>query len=129
MKRFLSIAALALVTAAPAHANWGGGSATTAAAAYCGARAQGESQKKASDRAHSVLALSMQGGFNSNVSAIVLGMKDMKAAVNFQIRQMCPEYYGASNGSKPTIVMEDCDQPWNKKALEKFIKLETPDHC
>ena len=48
MKRFIAIAATAICCMGneiPAQANWGGGSSTTAAAAYCGARAQGKSQK------------------------------------------------------------------------------------
>ena len=129
MKRIIAIAATAVCCMGnqlPAKADWGGGSSTTAAAAYCGARAQGESQKKASDRAASVLSRSMQGGFASNIATIIGGAKDMKAAINFQISQMCPQYYGANNGSKLTVTTDECNIA-NKKLLQKFIKIETPD--
>ena len=103
MKRFIAIAATAICCMGneiPAQANWGGGSSTTAAAAYCGARAQGKSQKQASDQAMSVLVRSMNGNFTSNVATIIGGAKDMTTAVDYQISQMCPEFYGSGNAQR-----------------------------
>ena len=37
----------------------------------------------------------MTGSFTSNVATIIGGAKDMTTAVDYQISQMCPEFYGS----------------------------------
>ena len=98
MKLLTALAALTLIAAPAAQADWGGGTAQTAASAYCGARAAGQSQSQASKAAHAVMAGGMRGSFTSNIATIITSGKSMKHAVNFQIQQMCPEYFGGSSG-------------------------------
>ena len=81
-----------------AQAEWGGGTASTAASAYCGARAAGLSQREASRRASQVATGSMTGSFESNIATILTSKQGMRDAINFQIEQQCPEYSGGSSG-------------------------------
>ena len=99
MKFLTALAALTLAAAPAAHAQWGGGTAQTAASAYCGARAAGQSQQQASKAAHAVMAGGMGGRFTSNVATIFTSGKAMKHAINYQIQQMCPEYFGSTSAS------------------------------
>ena len=80
-----------------AQAEWGGGTASTAASAYCGARAAGLSQEEASRRASQVVTGSMSGSFESNLVTILTSRQGMKDAINFQIEQQCPQYSGSSS--------------------------------
>ena len=95
MKKLLLL--LPFLIAPAAQAEWGGGSASTAASAYCGARAAGLSQEEASRRARSVVTRSMSGSFESNLVTMLTSSQGMVDAVNFQISQQCPEYSGGGS--------------------------------
>ena len=110
MKLFTALAALTLIAAPAAQADWGGGTAQTAASAYCGARAAGQSQRQASKAAHAVMAGGMSGGFTSNIATIITSGKSMKHAINFQIQQMCPEYSDSSSSSARSFNAEAASQ-------------------
>ena len=108
MRKLLLLPLLCLMP--PAQAQWGGGTASTAASAYCGARAAGLSQEEASRRASQVVTGSMSGSFESNLATILTSRQGMKDAINFQIEQQCPEYSGSSSSrlEETPITAETC---------------------
>ena len=98
MKLFTALAALTLITAPAAHAQWGGGAPQSAAAAYCASRAAGNSHNKAGKDARWMLSGGMQGNFSSNMATVFTSGRQMMQTTGYMAKQMCPEYFGGSLG-------------------------------
>ena len=108
MRRLLLLALVCVIPSA--QAEWEGGTASTAASAYCNARAAGLSQKEASRRALQIATGSMTGSFESDTATILTRIQEMREATIFQIEQQCPEYSGGSSGGDavPPQAENDC---------------------
>ena len=104
VRRILFLPMLALLIQ-PAHAQWGGGSAESAAIAYCAARESGKSHEQAERSAVSMLATSMQGSFGTQLATVFSGGRQMGETVSYLIRRQCPQYFGMTGqayDSRPT---------------------------
>ena len=96
MKLFTALATASIALTgivAPAANAWGNGP-ESAAAAYCGARAQGASQAQAERTARGVLV----AGRNVGIAQVVMHGKGMMQATGYLVKSMCPEY--APGGSQ-----------------------------
>ena len=93
MKFITALAALTLVAAPTPALAWGNGP-QAAAAAYCGARASGQSQKQAEQAVRSVLVAGTSPRFSTGMAQVLMHGKAMWQSAGYMARQMCPEYFG-----------------------------------
>ncbi len=103
MKILTALAALTLITAPAAHAQWGGGAPQSAAAAYCASRAAGNSHNKADKDARWMLSGGMQGGFASNMATVLTSGRQMMQTTGYMAKQMCPEHFGSTSASTISV--------------------------
>jgi hypothetical protein len=73
-------------------AQWQGGAAQQAAAAYCSSRAAGSDHAKAERDARWMLTNSLGGDFASQMVSVMTSGRQMMQATGYIVRQMCPEY-------------------------------------
>ena len=92
MKLFTALAALSLVAAPVPALAWGNGP-QAAAAAYCGARSQGQSHQQGVKAATHVLVAGTSGNFGRGMAQIAMHGKSMMQASGYIASQMCPDYY------------------------------------